>query len=97
MKEIALRLADKINAARGPVTVALPLRGMSIGGLKGGSTYDPEGDRAFFKTLKKSLRPEIPVIEEEMHVNEEPFADRIFEAFQKVMAKGPAKPFKERR
>ena len=97
MKEIALRLAGKINAARGPVTVVLPLRGMSIGGLEGGSTYDPEGDRAFFKTLKKSLKPEIPVIEEEMHVNEEPFADRVFEAFQKVMAKGPAKPFKERR
>ncbi len=97
MKEIARRLAKKVNAATGPVIVVLPLQGMSIGGLKGGSTYDPEGDRAFFETLKESLRPDVPVIEEEMHVNEEPFADRVFQAFQEVMAKGPAKPSKERR
>jgi len=90
MMEIAARLARKVNAATGPVIVLLPLRGMSIGGLEGGSTHDPEGDQAFFETLKKSLKPHIPVIEEEMHINEEPFADRVFAAFQEVMAKGPA-------
>jgi uncharacterized protein (UPF0261 family) len=91
MKEIALRMSRKVNAAKGPVKVVLPLRGMSIGGLEGGTTYDPEGDRAFFETLKESLRPEIPVVEEEMHVNEQAFADRVFEAFLEVMEKGPAK------
>ena len=88
MKEIARRLSSKVNAATGPVKVVLPLKGMSIGGLEGGSTYDPEGDRAFFETLKKSLNADIPVVEEEMHVNEQPFADRVFEAFQEVMEKG---------
>jgi len=34
---------------------------------------------------------EIPVVEEEMHVNEEAFADRVFEAFQEVMKIGPAR------
>lgn len=97
MKEIGSRLGRKVNKATGPVIVVLPLRGMSIGGLEGGSTYDPEGDQAFFETLKKSLNPDIPVIEEEMHINEEPFADRVFEAFQEVMAKGSTKSTKERR
>ncbi len=97
MKEIGRRLAGKVNAARGPVAVVLPLRGMSIGGLEGGSTYDPEGDQAFFETLKESLRPDIPVIEEEMHINEEPFASRVFETFEVVMAKGALKPPRERR
>ncbi len=91
MKEIARRMGNKLNAARGPVKVVLPLRGMSIGGLEGGTTYDPEGDRAFFEILKKTLKPDIPVVEEEMHVNEKPFADRILEAFREVMEKGPAK------
>lgn len=91
MKEIARRMGRKLNAAKGPVKVVLPLRGMSIGGLEGGTTYDPEGDRAFFETLKKSLSPDIPVVEEEMHVNEKPFADRVLEAFREVMEKGPAK------
>ncbi|MEE9418916.1 MAG: Tm-1-like ATP-binding domain-containing protein [Desulfatiglandaceae bacterium] len=97
MKEIGSRLGRKVNKATGPVIVVLPLRGMSIGGLEGGSTYDPEGDRAFFETLKESLRPDIPVIEEKMHINEEAFADRVFEAFQEVMAKGSTKSTKERR
>ena len=97
MKEIGSRLGRKVNKATGPVIVVLPLRGMSIGGLEGGSTYDPEGDQAFFETLKKSLNPDIPVIEEKMHINEEPFADRVFEAFQEVMAKGSTKSTKERR
>ena len=91
MKEIANRMADKLNAASGPVKVVLPLKGMSIGGLEGGTTYDPKGDRAFFETLKKSLNSDIPVVEEEMHINEEAFAGRILEAFQEVMEKGPGK------
>lgn len=91
MREIARRMAKKLNAARGPVKVVLPLRGMSIGGLEGGTTYDPEGDRAFFETLKESLNPDITVVEEAMHINEKPFADRILEAFRGVMEKGPAK------
>lgn len=91
MKEIALRLSRKVNAATGPVKVVLPLQGMSIGGLEGGSTHDPLGDRAFFETLKKSLRADIPVVEEEMHINEQAFADRVFEELHEVMEKGPAK------
>jgi len=91
MKETAWVLSGKLNQAKGPVIVLLPLLGMSIGGLKGGSTYDPEGDRVFFETLKKSLRPDIPMIEEDMHINEETFASRVFEAFIQVMEKGPAK------
>lgn len=87
MKEIALRMSKKLNAAKGPVKVVLPLRGMSIGGLEGGTTHDPEGDRAFFETLKRSLKPEIPVVEEDMHINEPAFADRVFEAFLEVMEK----------
>ncbi|HSR12284.1 MAG TPA: Tm-1-like ATP-binding domain-containing protein, partial [Thermodesulfobacteriota bacterium] len=76
MKTVAEAYARKLNAAKGPVIVILPLRGMSIGGLKGGSTHDPEGDRIFFETLKKGLRKDIPVYEMDNHVNEEPLADK---------------------
>lgn len=85
MEKIAERFCKKINSAKGPVRVILPLQGMSIGGLKGGSTYDPEGDRIFFDTLKGCLNDDIPVIEENLHVNEEAFANRIFSEFMSVM------------
>jgi len=85
MKTIAGMFARKLNAAKGPVVVVLPLRGMSIGGLKGGSTYDPEGDQIFFETLKKGLSKTIPVYEMDNHVNEEPLANKVVEEFFKLM------------
>ena len=81
MRQIGLAMAGKLNRAKGPVRVVLPLRGMSIGGRKGGSTYDPEGDRILYDTLKKRLNKEIPVIEVDHHVNDEEFADRVFQEF----------------
>jgi uncharacterized protein (UPF0261 family) len=75
----------KLNAARGPVRVILPLQGMSVGGLKGGTTYDPEGDRILFDTLKKGLNEEIPVFELDCHVNEEVLANKAVEEFFKMM------------
>jgi uncharacterized protein (UPF0261 family) len=77
-------LATKLNQAQGPVILVLPLRGMSIGGLEGGSTHDPQGDRILFDTLKQNLKPEIPVIGMECHVNEEEFAECVFREFIKI-------------
>ena len=81
MKKIAEMFCKKLNVAKGPVKVILPLCGMSIGGVKGGSTYDPEGDQIFFNTLKKCINKDILIIEEKMHVNEEDFANRVFKEF----------------
>lgn len=85
MREIGLNMAAKLNRAQGPVSLVLPLKGMSIGGLKGGSTHDPDGDRMLFDTLKQHLNPEIPVIEMDRHVNEEEFADCVFQEFMRRM------------
>lgn len=83
-------MAEKLNRACGPVRVVLPLQGMSIGGKKGGSTHDPEGDRALFEALKAHLKKEIPVIEMDAHVNDEAFADRLAEEFLAVVGEKPA-------
>ncbi|RPJ37154.1 MAG: hypothetical protein EHM27_13925, partial [Deltaproteobacteria bacterium] len=81
MRQVADTMARKLNAAKGPVRVILPLRGMSIGGLKGQSSYDPEGDQIFFTALKAGLAPGIPVYEIDGHVNEEPVAKKVVEEF----------------
>ncbi len=85
MRQVGEAFVRKLNQARGPVRVILPLRGLSIGGLKGGSTYDPEGDRILFETLKKGLKKEIPVFELDCHVNEQPVADKAVEEFLGMM------------
>jgi uncharacterized protein (UPF0261 family) len=87
-KKIAELFCRKLNAAKGPVRVVLPLEGVSIGGLKGGSTHDSEGDRIFFETLKGGLRKDIPVVEEHMHINQPEFAGRVVEEFLEVVKGG---------
>jgi len=84
MKQIGEAFVRKLNAAKGPVRVILPLKGMSIGGLKGGTTYDPEGDRILFETIKTGVNKNIPVFEMDFHVNEEPLANKAVEEFFKL-------------
>jgi uncharacterized protein (UPF0261 family) len=85
MRQVAEMMVRKLNAAQGPVRVILPLRGMSIGGILGGSSHDPEGDRIFFETLKTGLPDTIPVYELDCHVNEEPLARKVVEEFLQLM------------
>lgn len=91
MRVIGETAVKKLNQAKGPVSVVLPLNGMSISGVKGGSTYDPEGDLIFFKTFKTGLRSDIPVIETPLHINEAPFADLIVREFLAVMSRSETK------
>ena len=37
--------------------------------------HDPEGDRMLIETLKKHLKPQIPVVEVDARINDPEFAD----------------------
>jgi uncharacterized protein (UPF0261 family) len=68
--------ADKLNASSGPVTVLLPLRGVSMIDAPGGAFWWPEADAAFRTALRARLRAEIPVIEMDCNINDAAFAER---------------------
>jgi uncharacterized protein (UPF0261 family) len=87
MRTIGATAAGRLNQAKGPVTVILPLKGMSIGGLEGGVTHDPEGDRILFDAIKEGLREDIPFIEAPLQVNEEAFADLVVREFVSLMSR----------
>ena len=72
-------LAEKLNLSTGPVSVLIPLRGLSVIDAPGGPFWWPEADRALFDALKSNLRPEIPVIEMDSNVNDPEFARRAAE------------------
>jgi uncharacterized protein (UPF0261 family) len=67
-------LAGKLNLSTGPVTVILPLRGVSMIDSPGGAFWWPEANRALFDALKKHLRPDIPVLALDANVNDPEFA-----------------------
>jgi uncharacterized protein (UPF0261 family) len=79
MRLIAGAVAAKLNLARGPVAVLLPLRGFSSLDIAGNVFFDPEADRAFIERLKSSLNSTIRVREIDAHINDEAFAAAVFE------------------
>ena len=72
--EIGRRIAEKLNAATGPVTVLLPLRGVSALDAQGMAFFDPAADRALFDALRRHLRTGIEVRELDLHINDAQFA-----------------------
>ncbi len=68
-------LAAKLSLSTGPVTVLLPLRGLSMIDAPGGPFWWPEADQALFGALKQNLRQDIPVVELDCNINDPVFAD----------------------
>jgi len=71
-----------------PVSVLIPLRGLSMIDAEGGPFWWPEADRALFDALKEDLRDGIPVIELDCNVNDPGFARRCAAALLAGMGKG---------
>lgn len=72
--EIGRIAAEKLNAAGGPVTVLIPLRGVSAIDKLGGPFYSPAALDAFRGALKAALSPAVRLVELDAHINEDAFA-----------------------
>lgn len=72
-------LAEKANAATGPVAFLLPLKGVSVLDSPGGEFWWPEANQALFDAIRQHVRPGIPVIEMDCNINDPQFADAATE------------------
>jgi uncharacterized protein (UPF0261 family) len=72
--EIGRITATRLNRASGPVTVLIPLRGVSAIDKIGAQFYSPEALNAYRRALESSLTPTIRVVELDAHINDEEFA-----------------------
>ncbi|GAA4887520.1 Tm-1-like ATP-binding domain-containing protein [Streptomonospora salina] len=85
--EIGRRVADRLNGAAGPVSLFLPLGGVSALSVPGGPFYDPGADEALFAALRERVDPaRVELHELDTHVNDPRFAaamtDRLTELLQ---------------
>ncbi len=85
--ELGRILAEKVNGYRGPVTVLLPLKAISVVSAPGGSFHDPAADAALFTSIKKHLNPKIPVIEMDCEINAPAFAEACANALLGMLVK----------
>jgi uncharacterized protein (UPF0261 family) len=75
MGEAAQAMIEPLNRALGPALVTLPLKGFSEPNQKGRELWGPEGNQAMREALQAGLRPEIPVVLVDAHINDPKFAD----------------------
>lgn len=70
-------IATKLNRAKGPARLMLPLRGLSNVDRAGGVFEDAEARGALFEALRKELDPAIPCIELDLHINDPAFGQAL--------------------
>jgi uncharacterized protein (UPF0261 family) len=79
--------AQKLNRAKGPTKVFIPLKGFSYPDRKNLPHWEPEGNQAFIDSLKANLNASIPVIELDAHINDPEFIDPVTEGFLSMMGR----------
>ncbi len=84
LQQAARIVAERLNCAKGPCAVLIPLKGWSSLDREGAALYDPQADRAFVETLKKELNPDVPLVEVDLHLNTPEFGREAVELFHKI-------------
>ena len=87
---VAEAMARKLNKAAGPTVVLIPTKGFSEYDKPGGKLYQPEGRKAFIETLKSHIEPRIKVIELDVHINDQEFAQEAVTIFDRLMKEAGA-------
>lgn len=75
--ELGRIIARKLNSARGPVTLFIPLRGISMLATEDSAFYDPVADQALIDNLKTGLSASVEVRELDMDINDPRFAQAM--------------------
>lgn len=77
--------AEKINMAKGPMKLVVPLRGWSSLDQEGSALYDPEEDRIFIDELKKNLRRDIEIEEVDCNLEDIKTARALVDSLDRLM------------
>jgi len=90
--ELGRIIAEKLNRARGPLTVFVPLKGVSLIATEGQVFHDPAADEALFGALREHLDPDVDLRELDLDVNKPEFAramaDRL-DALHRAWSQAP--------
>ena len=82
--ELGRIIGCKLNQAKGPLSVFIPLRGVSMIDKQGGVFCDAEADRLLFDALQATLDPTIEVIAIDTDINDPAFAVAMAEKLDQL-------------
>jgi len=72
--ELGRRLAERLNAATGPVSVHVPLLGVSAIDCAGEPFHDPDADKALFAAFDQTVAEHVTVLRRNTVINDPEFA-----------------------
>lgn len=87
LREVGRVTAKKLNLSTGPTRVFIPLKGFCDPDREGFPHWDPEGNQAFIESFEEAIRPEIPVVKLDVHINDQDFIDPVVREFITLMDK----------
>jgi uncharacterized protein (UPF0261 family) len=87
LQEAGRIVARRLNEARGPVHLYIPLRGFSFPDREGLPHWEPESNRAFIEALKAELDPRVPCDELDAHINDPAFIDPVAAEFLRMVGR----------
>ena len=85
LRGVGKQVAEKLNRAKGPTHLFIPLKGFSYPDRENHPHWDPEGNQAFIESLKTNLHPSIPWTEMDAHINDPEFIDPVTKVFLSMM------------
>jgi uncharacterized protein (UPF0261 family) len=93
LSAVSRLMAERLNRARGPVTILIPLKGWTENSRTGQPLYSPETDRFFVRSLKSLIKPPVTIREVNAHLNDPLFAETavisLHELYQQTKRRKP--------
>lgn len=86
-KVLGGRLAHRIGQSPVATTILLPLRGLSQLDSEGGVFFFPAINRVLFDSIKQAVNPMTNVIEVDLHINDEAFAQLAVETLVEMISR----------
>jgi uncharacterized protein (UPF0261 family) len=86
MVAAAQEMIEQLNRAQGPTIALLPGQGFSRPNQEGAPLFVPEGNQAVIAEFRSTLRPEIPLLVPDLHLNDPQFADLVARCMEGLLA-----------
>ena len=83
--ELGRRIARKLNGATGPLTLFVPLRGVSMIAVEGQPFHDPVADEALVAALREGLDASVDLRELDTDINDPAFATAMAERLHELV------------
>lgn len=84
--QLGKRLTQSVNRSAVPAAIVMPLKGISQIDSDGDVFFGPETDQVLFESIRKNAGENVMLVEADLHINDEAFADLLVSTLLDVIS-----------